>query len=73
MLHLMMIPRGAADQIDGKFKQTAEPGPAPVSVGSWPFREVQQAHLSVSFGGNRLSDSIYQGQFSPYSVEKLPL
>jgi len=49
MLHLMMIPRGATDQIDGKFKRTAEPGSAPVSVGSWPNREAWQAQLGVSF------------------------
>ena len=31
---------GATDQIGGKFQRTAEPGPAPVSVGSWPIGEV---------------------------------
>lgn len=49
MLHLMMIPRGATDQIGGKFKRTAEPEPAPVSVGSWPKYEAQVAFTSVFF------------------------
>jgi hypothetical protein len=31
-----MIPRGAADQISGKFRRTDEPGLAPLRIGSWP-------------------------------------
>jgi len=37
----------------------------------WPFREAQQAHLSVSFGENRPLTLWYQQKWSPRSLRSI--
>ncbi len=50
MLHLMMIPRGATDQIGVKIKRTVESGPAPVSVGC-----IKNTTTNVAIGINGIT------------------